>query len=74
MKLILSGVCRAPIDGIYSGLFLQAMNKTSSNVARIVDDSRYEINAKLYPDEYAIKLSKNWQCVFLYLTEHIIVL
>ena len=52
---------RAPIDGRVSGLSVSEGNeiKQGQIVARIVDDSRYKINAKLYPDEYAnIKLGQ----------------
>jgi HlyD family secretion protein len=54
-------VLRAPIDGRVSGLSVSEGNeiKQGQIVARIVDDSRYKINAKLYPDEYAnIKLGQ----------------
>jgi len=54
-------VLRAPIDGRVSGLSVSEGKEVKQGhiVARIVDDSHFKINAKVYPDEFAhIKLNQ----------------
>ena len=54
-------VLRAPIDGRVSGLSVKEGDEVKQGqiVARIVDDSHFKINAKVYPDEFAhIKLNQ----------------
>jgi len=54
-------VLRAPIDGRVSGLSISEGKEVKQGhiVARIVDDSHFKINAKVYPDEFAhIKLDQ----------------
>jgi HlyD family secretion protein len=48
-------VLRAPIDGRVSGLSVSEGKEVKQGhiVARIVDDSYFKINAKIYPDEFA---------------------
>jgi len=53
-------VLRAPIDGRVSGLSVSEGKEIKQGhiVARIVDDSHFKINAKVYPDEFThIKLN-----------------
>ncbi len=54
-------ILRAPIDGRVSGLSVSEGKEVKQGqiVARIVDDSHFKINAKVYPDEFAhIKLDQ----------------
>ncbi len=48
-------ILRAPIDGRVSGLSVAESQEIKQGhiVARIVDDSRFKIDAKLYPDEFS---------------------
>lgn len=48
-------VLRAPIDGRVSGLSVSESGEIKQGhiVARIVDDSYFKINAKVYPDEFS---------------------
>ena len=48
-------VLRAPIDGRVSGLSVSESKEVKQGhiVARIVDDSQFRIDAKMYPDEFS---------------------
>jgi len=54
-------ILRAPIDGRVSGLSISEGDEVKQGqlITRIVDDSHFKINAKVYPDEFAlIKLNQ----------------